>query len=68
MELAGEKFGELLAQGQLSYKEFGKFLIVTALDIAEKMILLSLAEMTAKKDSSKSICRYSNSSNIDRIS
>lgn len=53
MEIAGQQFGELLAQGRLSYKEFGKFLLTTALDIAEKMILLSLAEMTAKQIAQK---------------
>jgi hypothetical protein len=37
----------------MSYKEFGKFILKTALDIAEKMILLSLAEIFAKQIAEK---------------
>lgn len=45
ISVASEAFGELLASGEMSYKEFGKFILKTALDIAEKMILLSIAEI-----------------------
>lgn len=53
LEEAGAAFGELLASGEMSYKEFGKFILKTALDIAEKMILLSLAEIFAKQIAQK---------------
>jgi hypothetical protein len=44
----------LLTSGELSYKEFGKFLLTTALDIAEKMILISIAQIFAKEIADKS--------------
>jgi hypothetical protein len=47
-EAAGQAFGELLASGEMSYKEFGKFILKTALDIAEKMLLLAIAEIWFK--------------------
>jgi hypothetical protein len=51
---AAEAFGELLTSGELSYKEFGKFILKTALDVAENIILLSIAEIFAKEIAKKS--------------
>lgn len=48
LEEAGAAFGELLASGELSYKEFGRFLVKTALDVAEKMLLFAIAEIWFK--------------------
>lgn len=52
---AGEQFVNLIASGELSFKEFGKFLVTTALDVIERLILLAIAETTAKEIASKGI-------------
>jgi hypothetical protein len=52
-DMAGQMFGELLATGELTMKEFGKIVLISALDLAEKMIMISIAEMTAKQIAQK---------------
>jgi len=46
---AAQQFGALLASGEMSYKNFGKFILSTALDITEKLILLAIAQIYANE-------------------
>lgn len=40
--------GEMVASGELTMKEFSKFMLKTALDVAERMLLISIANIWAK--------------------
>lgn len=52
--VASEALGELLTNGELSLKEFGKFVLKTFLTVTENVIQLSLARLFAEEISSKS--------------
>lgn len=54
-EFAGEQLVNLIASGEASFKEFGKFLITLSLDVIERLILLAIAETTAKQIASKGV-------------
>lgn len=52
-EATGEIIGEMLMGGEMSFKKFGKMILMMALDVTEKIILLAIAETTAKQIASK---------------
>jgi hypothetical protein len=54
LSIASEAFAKMLADGTISYREFGKLILMTALDVAERMIQLALVEIFAKEIASKS--------------
>lgn len=54
MTMAGEQFGKLLVEGNLTFKEFGKLILITTLEIAERMINLALVEILANEIKKKS--------------
>jgi hypothetical protein len=54
LSIASEAFAKMLADGTISYREFGKLILMTALDVAERMIQLALVEIFAKEVASKS--------------
>lgn len=50
----GEQIGELLAKGQLSFKQFGKIILATALEIGQRQLLIIGTEILAKEIAKKS--------------
>jgi myosin heavy subunit len=47
-QFASEQFVKLVTDGELSFKKFAKFILLTFLDLVEKQILIAIAESTAK--------------------
>ena len=55
MEFAGASFAKLLEDGQLTYREFGKFVLKTMLDVAERMLFIGVFEIWLKQLASKGL-------------
>ena len=53
-QTAGEELGALMAEGQLTFKEFGKLLLKTTIDLVQKQVSVLLVAILAREIASKS--------------
>ncbi len=53
-QTAGAELGELMTKGQLTFKEFGKLLLKTTIDLVQKQVNVLLVAILAREIASKS--------------
>lgn len=54
-ELAGAQFAKLLEDGQLTMREFGKYLLMTMINVAERMLFIGIFEIWLKQLAQKGL-------------